>query len=77
MQYIYYKITIGYTNVLCGRPVPKQGNHELPNNNRPISLLHALSKVCERVAYNQFVTYLTTRERLTTQQSDNKKMVPY
>ena len=36
-------------------PIPKQGNHELPNNNRPISLLHALSKVCERVAYNQFV----------------------
>ena len=30
---------------------PKQGNHELPNDNRPISLLPALSKVCERVAY--------------------------
>ena len=29
-------------------PIPKQGNHELPNNNRPISLLPALSKVCER-----------------------------
>ena len=37
-------------------PIPKQGNHELPNNNRPISLLPVLSKVCERVAYNQFVT---------------------
>ena len=54
-------------------PIPKQGNHELPNNNRPISLLPALSKVCERVAYNQFVTYLTTKERLTTKQSSNKK----
>ena len=54
-------------------PIPKQGNHELPNNNRPISLLPALSKVCERVAYNQFVTYLTTKERLTTKQSGNKK----
>ena len=42
-------------------PIPKQGNHELPNNNRPISLLPALSKVCERVAHNQFVTYLTTK----------------
>ena len=30
-------------------------------------------KVCERVAYNQFVTYLTTKERLTTKQSGNKK----
>ena len=38
-------------------PIPKHGNHELPNNNRPISLLPALSKVCEGVAYNQFVTY--------------------
>ena len=54
-------------------PIPKQGNHELPNNNRPISLLPALSKLCERVAYNQFVTYLTTKERLTTKQSGNKK----
>ena len=64
-------------------PIPKQGNHELPNNNRPISLLPALSisllpalsKVCERVAYNQFVTYLTTKERparLTTKQSATK-----
>ena len=55
------------------KPIPKQGNHELPNNKRPISLLPALSKVCERVAYNQFVTYLTTKERLTTKQSGNKK----
>ena len=37
-------------------PIPKQDNHELPNNNRPISLLPVLSKVSERVAYNQFVT---------------------
>ena len=54
-------------------PIPKQGNHELPNNNRRISLLPALSKVCERVAYNKFVTYLTTKERFTTKQSGNKK----
>ena len=52
-------------------PIPKQGNHKLPNNNRPISLQPALSKVCERVAYNQFVPYLTTEERLTTKQSGN------
>ena len=57
-------------------PIPKQGNHELRNNNRPISLLPALSKVCERVAYNQFVTYLTKEERLTTKQS-GKKIVFY
>ena len=54
-------------------PIPKQGNHELPNNSRPISLLPVLSKVCERVAYNQFVTYLTTKKRLTTKQNGSKK----
>ena len=57
-------------------PLPEQGNHELPINNRPISLLPALSKVCERVAHNQFVIYLTTKERparLTTKQNGNKK----
>jgi len=32
-----------------------------------------LSKVCERVAYNQFVTYLTTKKRLTTKQNGSKK----
>ena len=53
--------------------IPKQGNYELPNNNRPMSLLPALSKVCERVAYNQFVTYLTTKKRLMTKQNGNKK----
>ena len=60
-------------------PLPEQGNHGLPINNRPISLLPALPKVCERVAYNQFVTYLTTKERparLTTKQSGNKKWFP-
>ena len=52
--------------------IPKQGKHELPNNNRPISLLPALSRVCKRVAYNQFVTYLTTSEGLTTKLRGNK-----
>ena len=53
--------------------IPKQSNHELPNNIRPISLLPAWSKVCERVAYNQCVTYLTAKERFTAKQSGNKK----
>ena len=53
--------------------IPKQGKHELRNNNRPISLLPALSRVCKRVAYNQFVTYLTTSEGLTTKLRGNKK----
>ena len=35
-------------------PILKNGDHEIPNNNRPISLL----PVCERVAYNQFMSYL-------------------
>ena len=34
-------------------PILKDGNHEEPYNNRPISLLPILSKVCERVALNQ------------------------
>ena len=32
-------------------PLPK--DHEIPNNNRPVSLLPAVSKICERVALNQ------------------------
>ena len=32
-----------------------------------------MSRVCKRVAYNQFVTYLTTSEGLTTKLRGNKK----
>ena len=53
--------------------IPKEGDHEQPCNNRPISLLHVLSKVCERVALNQLTAYLTTNKRLSTKQSGNKK----
>ena len=53
-------------------PIIKSGNHQAPNNNRPISLLSALSKVCARVAHNQFTTYQFSKERLTPKQSGNK-----
>ena len=49
------------------------GDHEQAINNRPISLLPVLSKVCERAAYNQLTSYLLEKERLTQQQSGNKK----
>ena len=54
-------------------PLPKAENHELANNNRPISLLPVLSKVCERVVHNQFTSYLQLNDRLTITQSGNKK----
>ena len=54
-------------------PVPKDGDCET-NNNRPISLLPVLSKVCERVAYNQFTAYLLLRNCLSFKQSGNKKL---
>ena len=39
-------------------PHPKEGDHEVANNNRPISLLPVLSKVAERIAMRQFNDYL-------------------
>ena len=54
-------------------PIPKDGDHEQAINNRPISLLPVLSKVCERAAYNQLTSYLLEKERLTQHQSGNKK----
>jgi len=35
-------------------PIPKVGDHDIPNNDRLISLLPVLSEVCERVAHDQF-----------------------
>ena len=54
-------------------PILKQGDHEKPDNNRPISLLPILSKVCERIALNQFMPFLLSNKRLSTNQSGNKK----
>ena len=53
-------------------PLPKEGDHEQANNNRPISLLPVLSKVCERVVHNQFSSYLTSKGLLSKKQSGNK-----
>ena len=39
-------------------PIHKQSDYEKPENNRPISLLPILSKICERTALNQFMLYL-------------------
>ena len=54
-------------------PIPKNGDHEQANNNRPISLLPVLLKVCERFVHNQFISYLKSKNRLTKTQSGNKK----
>ena len=45
------------------KPIPKEGDHEIANNDRPILLLPILSKVCERMAHNQFIEYLTSKGR--------------
>ena len=54
-------------------PILKNGDHEKANNNRPISLLPILSKICEKAALNQFLPYLVSNDRLTTKQSGNKR----
>ena len=45
----------------------------MPNNNRLISLLPVLLKVCERAAFNQFTTYVDSKERSTSKKSGNKQ----
>ena len=52
----------------------KEGDPEIPDSNHPISLLPAASKICERIALNQLVTYLDVNKKLTSHQSGNKKL---
>ena len=51
----------------------KDGDHEVPNNNRPVSLLTAFSEICERVVLNQLTDYLVRHKRISKHQSGNKK----
>ena len=54
-------------------PHLKDGDHEVPDNNRPISLLPILSKVAEKIALIQFSDLLTKQDKLTRRQSENRK----
>ena len=54
-------------------PRHKDGDHQIPNNNRPISLLPVLSKLTEKIALNQFNDFLTQQGNLTCHQSGNRK----
>ena len=54
----------------------KDGDAGNPCNNRPISLLPILSKVNERLAHTQFVTFLDDNNKLAQFQSGNRKHHP-
>ena len=54
-------------------PILKEGDYQVTNNGRPTSLLPILSKVCERAAHDQFTSYLSSRDRLSSKQSGNKQ----
>ena len=55
-------------------PILKEGVYEIPNNNRPVSLLTVASKICERAALNQLMEYMSQKGCLTEHQNGNKKM---
>jgi hypothetical protein len=42
----------------------KEWDFEIPNDNRPLSLLPVASKICQRVALNQLTEYLSRKKRL-------------
>ena len=54
-------------------PIPKEGDHKILNNKKPFSLLPLLSKVCEKVALNQLITYPVANSQLSTKQNRTKK----
>lgn len=55
-------------------PLVKEGDHEIPNNNRQLSLLVAASKICERVVLNQLTEYMISKRKFTKHQSGNRKL---
>ena len=69
--YISFSVRMEGSRSEC---VAKRWGHEVPNNNRPVSLLTAFSKTCERVVLNQLTDYLVRHKRISKHQSGNKKM---
>ena len=55
-------------------PLLKEGDHKEPSNNRPLSLLNFASKVCEKIALEQFSAYLISHNCLSSHQSSNKSL---
>ena len=56
-------------------PLVKEGDHEIPNNNHPLSFLVAAgSKICERVVLNQLTDYTIRNKKFTKHQSGNRKL---
>ena len=54
-------------------PNLKEGDYEVPANNRLLLLLVVASKVLERIVLNKFSAYLTQNKCLTSHLSGNKK----
>ena len=49
-------------------PLFKSGHRNMPGNYRPISILPAISKIMERILYNQLYNYLTEYGLLSSAQ---------
>ncbi|CAB4043286.1 Hypothetical predicted protein, partial [Paramuricea clavata] len=54
-------------------PLHKEGDPQIASNNRPISLLSSWSKICDKVALNQYTEHLINHRLLTEHQSGNRK----
>ena len=54
-------------------PLYKNGQRNIPGNYRPISVLPAISKIMERILYNQLYSYLTKFELLSDSQYGFRK----
>ena len=46
-------------------PLMKEGDHEIPSNNRPLSLLIVASKICEKIVLRQFTLFLSAHHTET------------
>ena len=54
-------------------PIPKPGDPTMPNNYRPISILHVLSKIFEKCIYRRLYDYLELKKILSNDQFGFRK----
>ena len=56
-------------------PLLKEGDHEVASNNRPLSMLKVLSKICEKLLSNNLAVFVTALAAFHLNKVETKSII--